>query len=146
MRFLSHNVRQHLCLLREARKCALLKILGLTIAIEKQQVSWTLWGMKVVKKICWVISDISMRVWHFLVTIVITKQQHSHIWKKHTESVHEGGKYPCSQCNHKATTQSSLKIHIESVHEGVKYPCSQCFYKAIQQHHLKRHIDSKHKC
>ena len=43
MRFLSHNVGRHLCLLREARKCALLKLLGLTIAIEKQQVSWTLW-------------------------------------------------------------------------------------------------------
>ena len=37
------------------------------------------------------------------------------------------------QCNHKATKQSNLKEHIESVHEGVKYPCSQCDYKAIRQ-------------
>ena len=43
MRFLSHNVRQHSCLLREARKCTLLKILCLTIAIEKQQRSLGLW-------------------------------------------------------------------------------------------------------
>ena len=57
-----------------------------------------------------------------------------------------GLKYPCSQCDFKATRDSNLKIHIESVHEGIKYPCSQCDYKATQQSHLKRHIDSRHKC
>ena len=72
----------------------------------------------------------------------ISTQQSS--LKTHIESVHVGMKYPCNQCNYKATTQSSLKTHILSVHDCVKYPCHQCEYKATQQSHLKRHIDSVH--
>ena len=64
--------------------------------------------------------------------------------KIHTESVHEGVKYPCNQCNHKATQRIGLKKHIESVHEGIKYPCNQCNHKATQRIGLKTHIESVH--
>ena len=40
--------------------------------------------------------------------------------KTHKESVHEGVKYKCSECNYQATERGSLKKHRESVHEGVK--------------------------
>ena len=58
--------------------------------------------------------------------------------KTYVESIHDGVKYPCNQCVHKATTQSDLKRHIKSVHDGLKYPLSQCDYKATQHTHLKR--------
>ena len=34
---------------------------------------------------------------------------------KHVDRIHENVKYPCNECEHKATTQGSLKIHIESM-------------------------------
>ena len=63
---------------------------------------------------------------------------------KHIQSVHKGIKYPCNQCEYKATQQGNLKTHIESVHEKVKYPCHQCEYKATRQSNLKTHIESVH--
>ena len=54
-------------------------------------------------------------------------------------SVHENVKYPCNQCDFKATLKSSLKRHQTSVHENIKYPCNQCEYKATQQSSLKAH-------
>ena len=53
-------------------------------------------------------------------------------------------KYPCIQCEYKATTQGSLKKHILSVHQKIKYPCNQCDYKATTQGSLKKHIESIH--
>ena len=37
-----------------------------------------------------------------------------------------------------------LKKHVESIHEGVRYPCKQCEYAATQAGDLKRHVESKH--
>ena len=31
-------------------------------------------------------------------------------------------KFPCDQCDYKATQKSSLLTHIKSKHEGVKFP------------------------
>ena len=39
---------------------------------------------------------------------------------------HEGIKYPCNQCEYKASEKGQLQIHIQSQHEGIKYPCDQC--------------------
>ena len=39
-----------------------------------------------------------------------------------------------------------LKRHIDLVHECGKYPCCQCDQKATRHNHLKTHIDSKYKC
>ena len=33
------------------------------------------------------------------------------------------GRYPCSNCSHKALNASALKVHIDGIHEGVRYPC-----------------------
>ena len=38
----------------------------------------------------------------------------------------------------------NLKEHRESIHEGVRYPCDQCDYKASQKESLKTHRKSKH--
>ena len=37
-----------------------------------------------------------------------------------------------------------LKEHVESIHEGVRYSCDQCDYRATTKGNLKRHEMSKH--
>ena len=64
--------------------------------------------------------------------------------KTHKMSVHRNVKYPCDQCEHKATEKGHLKTHKKSVHENIKYPCNQCEYKATTQSNLKRHKISVH--
>ena len=61
-----------------------------------------------------------------------------------SEIKQEGIKYPCNQCDYKATQQSHLQQHIKSKHEGIKYPCILCDYQATQKGDLQRHIQSKH--
>ena len=39
----------------------------------------------------------------------------------------------------------TLKTHKQSMHEGVKYSCNQCEYQATNQGNLKRHKQSHHK-
>ena len=63
---------------------------------------------------------------------------------KHLESIHEGVKYLCDQCDYKATRKTHLLRHLKSKHEGVKYPCDQCDFKASQKSNLLTHIKSKH--
>ena len=65
--------------------------------------------------------------------------------KTHVRSVKNGVRYPCDQCDYKATLVISLKRHIESEHDGIKYPCNQCEYKATQKPDLKRHIKFQHR-
>ena len=45
----------------------------------------------------------------------------------------------CTECGHRVKSGSSLSQHIRVVHEGMKYPCRQCDYKATSQNHLARH-------
>ena len=60
------------------------------------------------------------------------------------KSVHEGQKFQCPHCEHKATKRSHLQTHIKSVHEGQKLPCPHCEHKATQKGDLKKHIKSIH--
>jgi len=69
--------------------------------------------------------------------------QKSHLLT-HIKSIHEGVKFPCKQCDYKATEKGNLLRHIKSTHEGIKYPCEQCDYKATQKNHLLKHIKSIH--
>ena len=62
----------------------------------------------------------------------------------HKQTVHQGVKYACDQCDSQFTQQSDLTRHIQSKHEGVKYACDQCDYQATQQNNLGRHIKIKH--
>jgi len=72
------------------------------------------------------------------------KATESNNLQRHIKSIHDGVKYPCDQCNYKATASSSLQQHIKSIHDGVTYPCDQCNYKAKDPSHLRRHIKSIH--
>jgi len=56
---------------------------------------------------------------------VITSQKKKGNLKKHVDSVHGNVRYPCDQCDYKATQKGSLKMHIGSVHGDVIYPCDQ---------------------
>ena len=62
----------------------------------------------------------------------------------HMKSEHEGVKYPCDQCDYKATWKHSLKRHFKSKHVGVKHACDQCDHKATQRSDLFIHIISEH--
>ena len=54
-------------------------------------------------------------------------------------------KYPCDQCEYKATMNGNLLKHIKSIHIGVQFPCGQCDYKAAWKRQLLTHIKSIHK-
>ena len=41
---------------------------------------------------------------------------------------------------YKAAPKLSLQKHVLSVHEGLKYPFSQCNYKSTQQVNLQKHV------
>ena len=60
------------------------------------------------------------------------------------KSVHEGEKFPCSQCAFKATQKSNLQTHLKSVHEGQKFECTQCEYKVTKKILLQKHVKSVH--
>ena len=62
----------------------------------------------------------------------------------HKESLHNDNRYPCHQCNYKATKPSHLQTHIQSIHEGLKYPCDQCKYKATERSALRKHVKYIH--
>ena len=65
---------------------------------------------------------------------------------RHIKLKHQGVKYPCDQCDYKATVKNDLLRHIKSRHEGVKYPCNQCDYNTTQKtYYLLTHMKSKHK-
>ena len=65
--------------------------------------------------------------------------------KKHVESIHNGVRYTCNQCDYKATQKGHIKKHVESIHDGVCYTCDQCDYKAGGKGTPKRHVESSHK-
>ena len=69
-----------------------------------------------------------------------TRHNSSHL-KYHIRSKHEGIRYPCDQCDYKATDKGNLMKHIKSIHEGIRYPCGQCTHKAISKGYLKMHIE-----
>ena len=48
------------------------------------------------------------------------------------------------QCKNKSTVAGHLKTHVESIHEGVRYPCDQCNYKATEKGNLKKLSKLKH--
>ena len=63
----------------------------------------------------------------------------------HKQSVHQGIKYACDQCDHQATDKSNLNKHIKSKHEGVKYVCDQCDYQAGYPSELIKHTNRHNK-
>ena len=46
---------------------------------------------------------------------------YTHIYR-HNKSIHEGVKYPCTECSYKTSYKSNLQQHVAAVHEGVRYP------------------------
>merc|ERR1719341_2789014 len=54
-------------------------------------------------------------------------------------------KYSCTQCDHQATTKSSLARHKEAIHDGIRYPCDHCSYQATTKSSLSKHKIAKHK-
>ena len=47
--------------------------------------------------------------------------------------------------SHNLNFEGNLKEHRESIHEGVRYPCDQCDYKATTKGNIKKHKISKHR-
>ena len=54
----------------------------------------------------------------------------------HINLIHEMSnvKFPCGQCDYKATKRGNLSTHINSRHLGVKFPCDQCDTRQQQGH------------
>ena len=59
-------------------------------------------------------------------------------------AVGEDNKYPCDQCDYKATYACNLASHKRTVHEGVYYTCSLCSYKSSRKDRLNKHYLNKH--
>ena len=65
-------------------------------------------------------------------------------FRAHRQSVHEGIKYPCDQCEYKATAMGSLRRHYNAIHSGHKYPCSECEHVSNTPANLKYHHNTVH--
>ena len=65
--------------------------------------------------------------------------------KRHIQSVHEGIRYSCNQCDLQFTRKGSLNLHIKTIHEGLKFPCNQCDQQFTQKGSVETHIKSIHK-
>ena len=50
----------------------------------------------------------------------------------------------CQECGAGFTHKGTMNLHYKSIHQGVKYPCSQCDYQANQLGNLKKHIIKVH--
>ena len=56
----------------------------------------------------------------------------------------EENKFPCDQCDYKATYACNLTSHKRTVHEGVFFYCNLCAYKSSRKDRLNKHFLSKH--
>ena len=63
---------------------------------------------------------------------------------RHIKSIHEGERHPCPQCDYQGTQSASLTHHVKSVYEGMRYPCDQCNYKATRKTYLRSHQFKHH--
>ena len=61
-----------------------------------------------------------------------------------TVTVDEDNKFPCDQCDYKATYACNLTSHKRTVHQGLYYSCSLCAYKSSRKDRLNKHYLSKH--
>ena len=86
------------------------------------------------------ISSPFMKGRHFNAGIVIKKGSLT----SHQQSIHEGKKYPCRECDYKATTNSNITTHQQSIHEGKKFLCLECDFKATTKSSLTKHQQSIH--
>ena len=74
---------------------------------------------------------------------VCGKSVHKSQLKSHTEN-HQGVRYPCNNCDYKATTRGSLKKHCMRSHDGIKYFCDKCDHISNSQSYLRRHQRTEH--
>ena len=62
---------------------------------------------------------------------------------QHRKIHHESVSYQyCDQCEYK--TKANLQRHVQAKHEGVKYPCDECDYRATTRGNLRLHKGAKH--
>ena len=54
-----------------------------------------------------------------------------------------GGTQRVTQCEYQAKISRQLKIHQRNVHEGIRYACHLCNHKATRKGNLKIHIESQ---
>jgi len=61
--------------------------------------------------------------------------------REHRQAIHEGIKYSCDMCEHRATTKSNLKKHKQLKHEVDKFfSCPQCEFAASTVGELTQHL------
>ena len=58
----------------------------------------------------------------------------------------KAGRFQCITCKKAFFHKSVLKKHNKTVHDGLRFPCHFCDHKATQQQSLYRHIKNKHGC
>jgi len=61
--------------------------------------------------------------------------------REHRQAIHEGIKYSCDMCDHRATTKSNLTKHKQLKHKMIKFfPCHQCEFTASSVSELTQHL------
>ena len=73
-----------------------------------------------------------------------SKELASDSLKSHMKAIHLGIKYPCPDCDYKATAEKSLKMHIETIHNGVRYKCTICGLEYSSKQYLGKHMKLAH--
>ena len=71
-------------------------------------------------------------------------EQCGKVFTRHDHLNGLGIKFPCDQCDYKATRPDALRTHKRSKNEGKNAPCLQCEHKAFDIGSLSKHVKSVH--
>ena len=64
--------------------------------------------------------------------------------KAHTNSIHDGIKYPCNQCEYTGNRKDNLTTHVDSICKVVHLKCNQCDLTLAGKSSLEGHINAVH--
>ena len=61
-----------------------------------------------------------------------------------TMQTQESNLFQCGKCEYRSYKHYNVKKHTQSIHDGVRYPCNMCNYKATEKGHLRKHQKKIH--
>ena len=63
---------------------------------------------------------------------------------RHVQSVHNGIRLPCDQCNKTFSCRDAVKKHKRRVHDGIFHECAKCGKTFGEKSRLKHHMEARH--
>ena len=61
-----------------------------------------------------------------------------------TENLHSKQNLQCNECDFNTSSSTSIWRHKQAIHQGLRFQCPYCKHKAKRSDHLKSHIKYRH--